>query len=96
MALDYDDLYETIKEYCSKHKDIEVSLEFTESKGSEDRLAELEKLFEEMQRDCPFEDLKTKQVQDNFYNAISSEFEVSVIATMSSGKSTLINSLLGR
>jgi len=96
LALDYDDLYETIKEYCSKHNDIEVSLEFTESKGSEDRLAELEKLFEEMQRDCPFEDLKTKQVQDNFYNAISSEFEVSVIATMSSGKSTLINSLLGR
>ena len=96
LALDYDDLYETVKEYCSNHKDIEVSLEFTESKGSEDRLVELEKLFEEMQRDCPFEDLKTKQVQDNFYNAISSEFEVSVIATMSSGKSTLINSLLGR
>jgi len=96
LSLDYDDLYETVKEYCADHPDIEVSLIFTESRGSEDRLEDLKKLFEEMQRECPFEDLKTKQIQDNFYNAISSEFEVSVIATMSSGKSTLINALLGK
>ena len=96
LALDYDDLYETIKEYCLQHADIEVCLEFTEVRSSDDRLSDLEKLFEEMQRDCPFEDLKTKQIRDNFYNAISSEFEVSVIATMSSGKSTLINALLSR
>lgn len=96
LALDYDDVYETVREYCMLHQNIEVSLEFTEARSSDDRLSELEKLFEEMQRDCPFDDLKTKQIQENFYNAISSEFEVSVIATMSSGKSTLINALLGR
>lgn len=96
LRLDYDDLYETVKEYCFAHSDIEVSLVFTEARGSEDRLVELQKLFAGMQRECPFEDLRTKQIKDNFYSAISSEFEVSVIATMSSGKSTLINALLGR
>lgn len=96
LALDYNDLYETVKDYCSLHENIEVFLDFTEARSSDDRLSELEKLFEEMQNECPFEDLKTKQIHDNFYNALSSEFEVSVIATMSSGKSTLINALLGR
>lgn len=96
LRLDYDDLYETVKEYCFEHSNIEVSLVFTEARGSEDRLAELQKLFEKMQRECPFEDLRTQQIQENFYSAVSSEFEVSVIATMSSGKSTLINALLGR
>lgn len=96
LVLDYDDLYEVVKEYCSQHTDIKVCLEFTEARSSDDRLSDLESLFEEMQRTCPFDDLKTKQIRENFYNAISSEFEVSVIATMSSGKSTLINALLGR
>ncbi len=96
LRLDYEDLYETIKEYCTVHHDIEVEVTFTEARGSEDRLYELQKLFDEMQQNCPFDDLRTKQIQDNFYNALSSEFEISVIATMSSGKSTLINALLGR
>ena len=95
LRLDYEDLVEIINNYCREHPDFEVYLNFTEAKGSEDRLEELKKLFYEMQEDCPFEDLKTKQIQENFELAIGSEFEVSVIATMSSGKSTLINSLLG-
>lgn len=96
LRLDYDDLFETLDDYCKSHRDIEVYLNFTEAKGSEDRLKELQQLFADMQKSCPFEDLKTKQIQENFYHAISSEFEVSVIATMSSGKSTLINALLGQ
>lgn len=93
---DYEDLYEMVREYCGAHSEMEVSLIFTETRSSEDRLAELQKLFQEMQRECPFEDLKTKQIQENFEKAMGTEFEVSVIATMSSGKSTLINALLGR
>ena len=93
---DYDDLALTVSEYCEKNSNVEVILDYTEAMGNEDRLSELKELFEDMQKNCPFEDLRTKQIQDNFYNAISSQFEVSVIATMSSGKSTLINSLLGK
>lgn len=96
LQLDYDDVYEIIRDYCEEHSEIEVRLKFEKAKGSDTRLKELQELFEHMQRECPFEDLKTQQIQENFNSAISSEFEVSVIATMSSGKSTLINSLLGR
>lgn len=95
-ALDYSDLLVCVNDYCEKNKDIKVSVNFTEAKGSEDRFSELVALFDEMQRTCPFEDLTTEQIKENFRSAISSEFEVSVIATMSSGKSTLINALLGR
>lgn len=95
-SLDYGDLTVVVNEYCDQHSDVNVSFSFNEAKGSEDRFKEIVDLFEDMQRDCPFEDLKTEQIRENFKSAISSEFEVSVIATMSSGKSTLINSLLGR
>ena len=96
LQLDYDDLVEIVQEYCKENPDIEVYLNFTEAKGSNDRLNELKELFVEMQNTCPFEDLKTTQIKENFYNALGLEFEVSVIATMSSGKSTLINALLGK
>jgi len=96
LRLDYEDFAEIIKDYCVQHTEVEVHLSFTEARSSAYRIDELKRLFEEMQKDCPFADLKTDQIRESFYSAIGSEFEVSVIATMSSGKSTLINSLLGR
>lgn len=95
-AMDYNDLQTCVKEYCRIHSDIKVEIQFTEAKSAGDRFKALKQLFDEMQEDCPFEDLRTEQIKENFKNAIGSEFEVSVIATMSSGKSTLINSFLGR
>ncbi len=95
-SLDYSDLAAYVSGYCESDSDTKVTIKFIQAKGSEDRFNELINLFEDMQRNCPFEDLTTNQIKENFQNAISSEFEVSVIATMSSGKSTLINSLLGR
>lgn len=95
-SLDYNDLRVSVEEYCRQHDDVKVNFKFTESKGTQDRFNELIALFNAMQKNCPFEDLKTNQIKENFQNAISSEFEISVIATMSSGKSTLINALLGR
>ena len=94
--LDYSDLASTVNEYCEEHEDIRISINYIAAKGSEDRIKELIELFDDMQKNCPFPDLTTDQIKENFQSAISSEFEVSVIATMSSGKSTLINALLGR
>ena len=94
--LDYNDLSVCVNEYCELNPETKVSMSFTPAKGSEDRFKELIELFDDMQKNCPFEDLTTDQIKENFQSAISSEFEVSVIATMSSGKSTLINALLGR
>ena len=55
----------------------------------------LEELFEKAQQESPFEEFRSKQMEDEFKNALSSDFEVNIIATMSSGKSTLVNALLG-
>lgn len=94
--LDYNDLVVSVNEYCESDPDTKVTIHFTQAKGAADRFAELIALFDDMQKNCPFEDLTTDQIKENFQSAVSSEFEVSVIATMSSGKSTLINALLGR
>lgn len=92
-ALDFEDLRESIELFQSKG--LKINTAYIPSKESEDKLHELIALFEEMQ-EGPFDDLKDEQIKENFEKALSSEFEVSVIATMSSGKSTLINSILGQ
>ncbi len=60
------------------------------------RIEDLKKLFHKMQTETPFEKLKSDDLKNTFNKAVSSEFEMAVVATMSSGKSTLINSMLGR
>lgn len=55
----------------------------------------IDAIFSDIQKG-PIADLKTSKIKDTFKRAKSSEFEVNVVATMSSGKSTLINALLGR
>lgn len=61
-----------------------------------DRLQELKELFANMQKNTPFDSLKSAEVKRLFEKATNSEFEMAVVATMSSGKSTLINAMLGR
>ncbi|UVI31962.1 dynamin family protein [Paenibacillus spongiae] len=89
--------YEDMKDYFSqiKHSVVTYTLEHIPAKETDDKFRELVLLFDEMQAG-PFEDLKDAHITENFKKALGSEFEVSVIATMSSGKSTLINAMLGR
>ena len=95
--LDYNDVVDAANQYLAKHNDVQISFEEPIlSKGVEGRLNDLINLFDYMQKTCPFPDLRDQQIKENFNEAISSEFAVSVIATMSSGKSTLINAMLGR
>lgn len=93
--LDYLDLKEDVDLFNEVNKDKKVLLEHKEAKSSEDRLKELKELFDYMQETSPFDDLRDEKVVNNFNKAMSSEFEVAVIATMSNGKSTLLNALLG-
>jgi len=59
-------------------------------------LDKLRKLYEEGKKG-PFSGLfNSEKMKAAFQRATSPEFEVNVIATMSSGKSTLINALLGK
>lgn len=60
-----------------------------------DKEADICKLFEKA-RKLPFDELQSPAVKDAFDKALNDEFEVNVVATMSAGKSTLINALLGK
>ncbi|MED0656671.1 dynamin family protein [Anoxybacillus ayderensis] len=87
--LDYEDMLEICEKFPS------ISVEHIPAKESGDKIEELKKLVEHMQNG-PFESLRSEEVKKNFYKALNSEFEIAVIATMSAGKSTLINAMLGK
>lgn len=74
----------------------QITLQIKEGKSSENRIEDLRALFDEMQETSPYEDLKTDEIRNNFEDALSNVEDIGVVATMSSGKSTLINALLGK
>ena len=56
---------------------------------------EVDNIFVEIQKG-PVKSLKDTDIVEAFKKAKNQEFEINVVATMSSGKSTLINALLGK
>lgn len=59
------------------------------------KMLKLKKLYQQLQ-DGPIEEFKTEDIQQNFDTAINSDFRIVIVAPMSSGKSTLINAIVGR
>lgn len=55
----------------------------------------LRELYQKLQ-DGPVEEVKTSDIHKNFNTAINSDFRIVIVAPMSSGKSTLINAIIGR
>ena len=95
--LDYNDIVAAVNDYKKVANAVKVELETPILvEGGTLRLKKLIELFDELKNNSPFEDLKDPEIQKSFQKAISTQFEVNVIATMSSGKSTLLNSFLGR
>ena len=89
--------YEFLEDAVAKNKNAsDIKLEEKKIVDAENRLAELKVLFAKMREETPFESLKSDEVKRLFEKATNSEFEMAVVATMSSGKSTLINAILGR
>ena len=56
----------------------------------------IDKIFEEIKNNKIVPELSSPAIIEAFEKAKNSRFEVNVVATMSSGKSTLINALLGQ
>lgn len=92
-SLDYEDVLYVAQEAAKKGIDIKV--DHIPSKEVKDKEQAIADIFEEIQNG-PFVELKQPDVVRAFEMAKSSDFEVNVVATMSAGKSTLINSLLGQ
>ena len=92
-TLDYEDVLAVSQASAKKGMDIKVK--HIPAKEVKDKEQAIAKIFKEIQSG-PFKELKQPDVIRAFEMAKSSDFEVNVVATMSAGKSTLINSLLGQ
>lgn len=85
--------FEDIQLYASKYPNVTVT--HIQVEEVDDKFSRLEELVKKM-KEGPFEQLRDDRIEANFQKALNSEFEIAVIATMSSGKSTLINAILGK
>lgn len=92
--LDYEDLTEVFVQAHEKNERISVKLNRIPAKETSDKEVLIEEVFEEI-RKGPFDELRDPEILNAFQHAKSSDFEVCVVATMSAGKSTLINAMLG-
>lgn len=84
-TLDYEDVESVVED--ANHQGLHIELTHEPAKEVADKETAISEIFDEIQNG-PFEKLK------EFDLARSSDFEVNVVATMSAGKSTLINALL--
>lgn len=93
MPLDWDDFREAF-EIAERNGLIYINgMTYIEGKNDENVSDKIQVVFREM-RDGPIEDFKDPKLLRALENTNAQEFPVNVIATMSSGKSTLINALL--
>lgn len=91
-ASDYEDLKSA---FAAMGNSLSVSYQFNKKSDITDVENDIDKIFEDIQKG-PIPELRDKRIVEAFEKAKNAEFEVSVVATMSSGKSTLINALLGK
>ena len=88
--------YEDIESSFNACKDkISATCNFHKTADITDVEKKIDKIFEEI-KNGPVAELKDKKIIQAFEKAKDSKFEINVVATMSSGKSTLINALLGQ
>lgn len=94
MSLDWDDFEDAF--FHAKEKGIVKNLElkFAEGKSDEDISEKIVDVFTDLQSG-PIDDFRDPRLSRAFANINNTVFPINVIATMSSGKSTLINALLG-
>ncbi len=90
-VLDFEDVAEMAE--AAKKQGINIELDHIPAKEVKDKEQAIAEIFEEIQKG-PYDELRQPDVIKAFNNAKGSDFEVNVVATMSAGKSTLINSLL--
>ncbi len=90
--LDFEDLTEVFTQAYNRGK-LTAKLERKPAKETKDKERLIDQVFQKIQ-EGPFSELKDEEIKNAFAHAKSSDFEVCVVATMSAGKSTLINSML--
>ncbi|MCM1328023.1 MAG: dynamin family protein [Ruminococcus sp.] len=95
MKLDWDDFEEAFNLAKKQGTIRNLSLKFTEGKSDEAINQKIINIFGDL-REGPVDDFRDIKLIKIFNNVLNDVFPINVIATMSSGKSTLINSLLNK
>lgn len=95
MPLDWDDFEDVFHHAQGTGIIKNLSMKFIEGKSDDDINDKIVDIFTDLQ-EGPVDDFKDPKLVRAFNNINNSEFPINVIATMSSGKSTLINALLGK
>lgn len=94
---DFEDLAYAKNKYGDCFKSVELIHKNKETAGDAapyQKMLKLQELYDELQNG-PVEEFKTEDIKKNFDTAINSDFKIVIVAPMSSGKSTLINAILG-
>ena len=89
---DFDDVKAA---FASFKKPINISFKFEKKADVPDVEKDVKSIFEEIQHG-PVESLRDPKIIQTFEKAENTLFDINVVATMSAGKSTLINALLGQ
>lgn len=92
VKTDADDVREMV-ESVNAANDMHIQLTVDQRSIDDNSLNLIQGIYEDIQN-APYDELKTKKIDRAYTKALNDEFEVNVIATMSAGKSTLLNSLL--
>lgn len=95
---DFEDLVYAKDKFGDCFDDIELIHKNKDTAKNADpyqKMLRLKELYQKLQ-DGPIEEFKTEDIRRNFDAAINSDFRIVIVAPMSSGKSTLINAIIGR
>lgn len=96
--LDFQDIDGLVRQEGPKHfKKITLlheNKDTAEKSSPEAKLEGLKEIYTDIKKG-PVPEFHTEEIEKAFNNAMNSDFEIVVIAPMSSGKSTLINAILG-
>lgn len=95
MPLDWDDFEDAFTQAKQDGKIKNLKLQFSEGRSDDDINDKIVSVFSDLQ-DGPVDDFRDPKLIRAFNNINNSIFPINVVATMSSGKSTLINALLGK
>lgn len=90
---DYDDILYVAEE--AKKDGINITTSHIKAQEVEDKEHAIAEIFEDIKKG-PFEELRDEEVIHAFEKQMSSDFEVNIVATISAGKSTIINAMLGQ
>jgi len=93
LKLDYDDFKESFEQAKEKGIIKDFTCNYKESRSVDSVCEGIKKLFNDLQNG-PLDEFRSEELLKKFKEVDEDKFPVSVVATMSSGKSTLINALL--